>query len=529
MPLANDVPLTPLSFLRRSADVFGDRTGVVSGDGSTVSWAAFHAKADALADAVRAHGTGPDERVAILARNTTDLLAAHYGVPGGGASLIALNTRLSPEEYLTILDDSGARLLLLDPFYADLIAPVVDRLPVDLVVALDDDVQGATTDLTDTAYRDWAAAAVPSGGMAPPSDERAPISVNYTSGTTGRPKGAIYTHRGAYLNSLGMALQMRLTADSAYLWTLPMFHCNGWCFTWAVTAVSATHVCLPKFDAQQALALADEHEITHLCGAPVVLNDMAAVGSTVDLSHGVIAATGGAPPTPRVIETLRSMGVDVVHLYGLTETYGPTAICQSQHGWKELDADEYARKAARQGVRTVNVEQIRVVDDNLVDVPPDGETMGEIVVRSNTVTAGYLNAPDATRRALSGGWLHTGDLAVMHPDGYLEIRDRRKDIIISGGENVSSIEVENVVAAHPAVNEVAVVAAPHPRWGEVPVAFVSLRTGEHASEEELIEFVRQRLAHFKAPKAVRFVELPKTSTGKVQKFELRKAAADVVT
>ena len=526
MSAANDVPLTPLSFLRRNADVFGAKTGVIAGDGAPVTWAELCGEADRLADAFRAHGVGAGERVAMLARNTVDLLAAHYGVPGAGAVLMALNTRLAPEEYAAILDDGDARVLLLDPFYADLIAPVVDRLDVDVVVALDGDVQGAMTDLTDVGYGEWVDAAPSSGGMTPPVDERAPITVNYTSGTTGQPKGALYTHRGAYLNAMGLAVQMRLTADSTYLWTLPMFHCNGWCFTWAVTVVAGTHVCLPRFDAVTALELAVEHRVTHLCGAPVVLNDMAAAGEGVDLSHGVVAATGGAPPTPRVIETMRSMGVEVVHLYGLTETYGPSTICEPQPGWAGLNAGEYARMTARQGVRTVNVEGVRVVDDAMADVPDDGRTMGEIVVRSNTVTAGYLNAPEATEQALAGGWFHTGDLAVMHPDGYLEIKDRSKDIIISGGENVSSIEVENTLAAHPAVSEVAVVAAPHQRWGEVPIAFVALRSGEEATEEQLITFVRDRLAHFKAPKAVRFTELPKTSTGKVQKYTLRRQVTE---
>lgn len=519
MMAVNDVPLSPISFMRRAADVYRDKVALVAGDGAEVSWTALRHRSDRMADALRHQGIRAGERVAILASNDIDLLCAHYGVPGAGGVLVALNTRLSAQEYRHLLGHSGSRVLLVDPAHADRIDAVTDDLGVELVVGL-----GA--DVGDVAYDDWVAAAPVGPGLVGPEDERAPITINYTSGTTGSPKGAIYTHRGAYLNALGQVAEVGLRPDSTYLWTLPMFHCNGWCFTWAVTAVGATHVCLPKFEGARAVDLLRRHGVTHLSGAPVVLADMAAAweADPVPLGSPILAATGGAPPTPRVIETMRRMGVDVVHLYGLTETYGPSVVCEVQPAWQSLDDEAYARRTARQGVRSINVESVRVVDETMQDVPADAATLGEIVIRGNTVTAGYLDAPEATAKAFEGGWFHTGDLAVMHPDGYLEIRDRSKDIIISGGENVSSIEVENTIASHPAVREVAVVAAPHDRWDEVPIAFVTLRPGTTATEQEIIDHVRERLAHFKAPKAVRFTELPKTSTGKVQKYLLRGVA-----
>jgi fatty-acyl-CoA synthase len=355
-----------------------------------------------------------------------------------------------------------------------------------------------------------------------PADENDMIAVNYTSGTTGRPKGVVYTHRGAYLNAVSVALELELTSSSWHLWTLPMFHCNGWSLCWGATAVGATHVCLASFDAQRALDLMARFPVTHLCGAPVVLSELARVGSRNHFMAGrpVRAAVGGAPPTKETIAAVQAMGFRVTHLYGLTETYGPSLVCEDQPGWADLPAAALADKLSRQGVPTISVADVQVADEQLRPVTPDGRTVGEIMVRSNTVAAGYLDDDDASEQAFSGGWFHTGDLGVMHPDGYIELTDRSKDVIISGGENIASVEVEKVLAAHPDVIEVAVVAVPDRQWGERPVAFVTTERDD-LTERELTDFARSRLAHFKAPDRVFFQALPKTSTGKIQKHVLR--------
>ena len=512
---ANRVPLSPLSFLDRAAAVYPSGVGVVTGAGENLGYADLHRHATTLADRLNASGLGTGDRVAILAPNDVPLLAAHYGVPTAGAALVALNTRLAAEEYHYILNHADVALLIVDDELAD-------RLGPDLRTA----VPGLERVLRiggDDSYADWLAQGHPDGRLRLPSTEDAPITVNYTSGTTGRPKGVVYTHRGAYLAALGVALQMHLTPESVYLWTLPMFHCNGWCFTWAVTAAGGSHVCQRKFDADGAIELIERRGVSHFCGAPVVLNSIvnAPRAATVTFAARVTTAVGGAPPSPTVIARAAAMNLDVVHLYGLTETYGPSLVCEPQPSWAGLDRGELAVRTARQGVRTVHVDGVRVVDGSMVDVPADATTIGEIVVRSNTVMAGYLHDEQATREAFRGGWFHTGDLAVRHPDGYVEIRDRAKDIIISGGENISSIEVENVLVAHPAVLEAAVVATAHDHWGEVPVAFVAVHPDAQVDAAELISWVRERLAHFKAPREVHFGELPKTSTGKIRKSELR--------
>jgi fatty-acyl-CoA synthase len=523
--VANQVPLSPVSFLNRSAEVFADDVGVVAGDGTTVTHAGLLGRAARLAGQVRAAGVGQGERVAVLAPNDLPLLEAHYGVPAAGAVLVALNTRLSATEYVEILGHSSAGVLIVDHSLLDRLGDKLrDRVPgLKLVLEV---TQGALSSVADADYETWLAEGDEAERLPLPEHEDLPIALNYTSGTTGHAKGAIYTHRGAYLAALGQALGLGLTPESVYLWTLPMFHCNGWCFTWAVTSTAARHVCMRRFEPAEALRMIGEQRVSHFCGAPVVLNSIVndPAAETASFSHAVTVATGGAPPTPTVIERMGSLGIDVVHLYGLTETYGPSLICERQPSWAELDGAARAAVMARQGVPALQVEGVRVVDEDMADVPADATTMGEVVVRANTVMAGYLDDEEATAHAFRGGWFHSGDLAVRHPDGYVELRDRAKDIIITGGENVSSIEVENVIAAHPGVLENAVVARPDERWGEVPVAFVTPREGAEPTADEVIAWVRDRLAHFKAPRAVHFMTLPKTSTGKVRKTELRQVA-----
>jgi fatty-acyl-CoA synthase len=533
MSLANHVPLSPLSFLGRARRAFPGKIAVVDGDGTEVSYETLAQDCDAMAGALRAEGIRRGDRVAVLDLNTRWLLAAHYGVPGAGAALVAMNSRLAAPEYRDILAHSRARVLLLSPALLPALAvSSADEVPVEKVVLLPaaQDPGRPADEQTllpgARSYAEWLMGG-DSGGVELPGDEDAMIAVNYTSGTTGRPKGVVYTHRGAYLNAVSVALEFGLSASSWHLWTLPMFHCNGWSLTWGVTTVGATNVCLPSFDADRALDLIARYPVTHLCGAPVVLSELARAGSRRSFvaDRLVRAAVGGAPPTKETIAAVQQMGVQVTHLYGLTETYGPSLVCEYQEGWTELPATVLADRLSRQGVPTVSVADVQVADGSLAPVPPDGRTVGEILVRSNTVAAGYLDDEQATAEAFRGGWFHTGDLAVMHPDGYVELTDRSKDVIISGGENIASVEVEKVLTAHPEVLEAAVVAVPDQRWGERPVAFVTTAGGE-ITERELTDFVRGRLAHFKAPDRVYFEALPKTSTGKIQKHVLRAAARE---
>jgi fatty-acyl-CoA synthase len=450
--------LTPLAFLGRAAAVFPDKPAIVSGP-RRLTYREFAQEAVRVAGGLRRLGIGPGDRVAYLSPNVPEMLVGHFAVPLAGGVLVAVNTRLAPAEIHYILDHSGARVLVVHETLLDSIRPIADRLgSVRHVVVI-----GGET-YADLAGEDEVSWSVP--------DENAAISINYTSGTTGRPKGVRYTHRGAYLNALGEVIHSRHTPDSVYLWTLPMFHCNGWCTTWGVTAIGGTHICLPAVDGEEIWRLIDAEGVTHLNCAPTVLVMIMNAPQAHRLARPITATTAGAPPSPTTIRQLTELGFEIIHLYGLTETYGPYAVCEVQPGWPALPEEQRARLLARQGVNMVQADQLRVVDANLVNVPADGVTMGEIVMRGNNVMAGYHDDPEATAAAFQGGWFHSGDLGVMHPDGYVELRDRAKDVIISGGENISTVEVEQAVVSHPAVLETAVVGVPDERWGERPKAFI---------------------------------------------------------
>ena len=515
--------LTPLLFLERSADVFPERVAIVYGD-RRATYAEFAEEAQRLAGALSASGIAPGDRVAYLLPNVPELLVAHFGVPLAQAVLVAINTRLSAAEVETILRHSGARILVADTQLLETIAPDLAACPeLEEVVAVDD--VGSVAPSETTPYADLLARGDGSHRRWRVDDEESVISINYTSGTTGSPKGVMYTHRGAYLNALAEVVHSHHDTDSVYLWTLPMFHCNGWCTTWGVTAIGGRHVCLRAVDPALIWKLLDDEGATHLNAAPTVLISLATHPDAHVLPRRVTVTTAGAPPSPTLIGQISELGARIVHAYGLTETYGPYTVCEWQTEWHEESPERRARLLARQGVAFLGADPIRVVDEEMRDVPRDGETMGEVVMRGNNVMAGYFADPEATERAFRGGWFHSGDLGVWHSDGYIELRDRSKDIIISGGENISTIEVEQAIASHPAVLECAVVAMPHEKWGERPKAFVVLRDDAEVESDELIEHVRGRIARFKAPDEVELVDaLPKTSTGKVQKFVLRELA-----
>jgi fatty-acyl-CoA synthase len=498
--------LTPVSFLRRSAYVFPDNEAVVDGD-RRFTYREFEQRANRLASALRGTGLEKHDRVAFLCPNTSPMLEAHFGVPAAGAILVAVNTRLSSEEIEYILGHSGAKFLFVDGDLAHLIEPL-DLGHIE-IVRIDRDYEGFLDGGSPEPVESWLV------------DEEEPISINYTSGTTGRPKGVMYTHRGAYLNALGEIIETRMGPDSVFLWTLPMFHCNGWCFTWAVTAVGGRNVCLPKVDPGVIWDLIGSEGVTHYNGAPTVHISIVNDPKAHKLEHPITVCAAGAPPSPTLLGQLQDLGFRPTHIYGLTETYGPHTICEWHAEWDALPAGEQARLRSRQGQAYVQADLVRVVDDDMNDIPLDGETMGEVVMRGNNVMKGYFDQPEATTEAFRGGWFHSGDIAVWHPDGYIELRDRKKDIIISGGENISTIEVEQCVARHPAVLECAVVAVPDEKWGERPKAYVTLKPGEDATEQEIIDFCKQHIARFKCPAAIEFGDLPKTSTGKVQKYVLR--------
>ncbi len=502
--------LTPVSFLRRSASVFPEKTAVVHGR-RRYTYRQFEERVNRLASALRAAGMQRHDRVAFLCPNIPPLLEAHFAVPAAGGILVAINIRLNAQEIAYILEHSGARFLFVDAEFLPMVAEATGLQ----VIRVDD------TGAPDDPYEAFLQSGSPEPGPSWLEDEEETISINYTSGTTGKPKGVMYTHRGAYLNALSDVIEMRMSAESVYLWVVPMFHCNGWCFTWGVTAVGGTHVCLRKVDPAAIWEALEREKVTHYAGAPTVHISVVNSPDARRLSHQVSVAIGGAPPSPTLLGQLKELNFRPMHLYGLTETYGPYTVCEWHSEWDQLSLEEQARLVARQGVANVIADPVRVVDLHMHDVPRDGKTMGEVVTRGNDTMKGYYNDPAATATAFEGGWFHTGDVAVWHPDGYIELRDRKKDIIISGGENISTIEVEQTIVRHPAVLECAIIAIPDDTWGERPKAFVTLKPGQSATAEEIIAFCRERMAHFKCPVAVEFGELPKTSTGKIQKYVLR--------
>ncbi|WAS55908.1 acyl-CoA synthetase [Burkholderia ambifaria] len=521
---ANYVPLTPIDFLVRAAEVYGERLAIVHGDVRR-TWGETHTRAKQLASALAQAGVARGDTVAALLPNIPAMVEVHFGVPMAGAVLNTINTRLDISSVLFMLRHGEAKVLIVDTEYADLAHRAAREVPGLKIVSVADAMPADPARFAGaTDYEAFVAGGDPDYAWTPPADEWDAIALNYTSGTTGDPKGVVYHHRGAYLAAISNILEWDMPKHAVYLWTLPMFHCNGWCFPWAVAARAGVNVCLRKFDAKTVFDLIRSERITHYCGAPIVQSAIANAPAEfrAGIDHTVHAMVAGAAPAPAVIAKMKEIGFDLLHVYGLTEVYGPATVCAKQAHWDALPDDERARLNARQGVRYHLEAGATVLDpDTMAPVPADGETLGEIMFRGNICMKGYLKNPKATDEAFHGGWFHTGDLGVLTPDGYIRIKDRRKDIIISGGENISSIEVEDALYRHPAVAVAAVVAMPDPKWGEVPCAFVELREGASATEEEIVAHCKQLLAGFKVPKAVRFGELPKTSTGKIQKFQLR--------
>ncbi|MBX3219193.1 MAG: acyl-CoA synthetase [Labilithrix sp.] len=520
---ANFVPLTPMSFLGRAAEVHPERVAIIHG-ALRQSWRETDERCRRLASALRRRGIGRGDTVAALMPNVPALIEAHFGVPMSGAVLNALNTRLDAESLAFMLMHGEAKALLVDRELAALASSAVNRLGRDILVV---DVEAPELDLPPTSelsYEALLAEGDPSFVYAGPEDEWDAICLNYTSGTTGDPKGVVYHHRGACLNAISNILEWDLPKHPVYLWTLPLFHCNGWCFAWTIAARAGTNVCLRKVDAKAVLDLIREHRVTHYCGAPVVHSMIASAADEHEhrITHRVSAMVAGAAPPAAMLEAMENAGFDLTHVYGLTETYGPAAVCEKHEAWNALPLTERARLNARQGVRYHLQEIVSVLDPaTMRPVPADGETMGEVMFRGNITMKGYLKNPSATKAAFAGGWFHTGDLGVRSPDGYVKVKDRSKDVIISGGENISSLEVEDALCRHPAVLAAAVVAQPDPKWGETPCAFIELRPNAEVATEALIAFCRERLSGFKVPRTVIFGPLPRTSTGKVQKFELR--------
>ena len=522
---ANHVPLSPLSFLVRSAKVYPARIALVHGE-LRQTWAQTYRRCRQLASALARRGVGVGSTVAAMLPNTPAMFEAHFGVPMAGAVLNTLNTRLDPEAIAFMLDHGGAQVLLTDREFSDTIARALTLMngPLPTVVDVDDALHIGGELIGEIGYEAFLQQGDPEFVWALPADEWDAVALNYTSGTTGNPKGVVTHHRGAYLNAVSNVVTWEMPRHAVYLWTLPMFHCNGWCFPWTMALQAGTSICLRRVDPALIFPLVREHRVTHMCGAPIVygllVNAPAALREGI--THRVEGLIAGAAPPAAIIEGCERIGIDITHVYGLTEVYGPAAVCAKQEEWADLPIEERARLNARQGVAYPLQEAVTVVNpETLLPVPADGETIGEIVFRGNIVMKGYLKNPAATQEAFAGGWFHTGDLAVMFPDGYVKIKDRSKDVIISGGENISSVEVEDVLYRHPSVLVAAVVAKPDAKWGEVPCAFVELRDGAAPAEADIIDFCRQHMARFKVPKQVVFGVLPKTSTGKIQKFVLR--------
>ncbi|PWB19534.1 acyl-CoA synthetase [Comamonas sp. JNW] len=527
---ANHTPMTPLGFIARSAEVYPERLAIIHGE-LRQTWAQTYARCRQLASALQQHGIGKNDTVAVMLPNTPPMVEAHFGVPMAGAVLNTLNTRLDPQTIAFMLEHGEAKALIVDPEYASVVAKALalrqSQAPI-LLVDVEDALYGEASErLGNLSYEALLAQGDAGFDWQLPGDEWDAIALNYTSGTTGNPKGVVYHHRGAAVNAISNVLEWDMPKFAVYLWTLPMFHCNGWCFPWTVALRAGVNVCLRRVDAQAIFAAIKHHGVSHYCGAPIVHSLL--VNAPAALKEGVPAGVkcmvAGAAPPAAMIEGMEQLGFDLTHVYGLTEVYGPVMVCAQQPDWQGMDVGERARLNARQGLRYHLQRDAQVRDpETLAPVPQDGQTMGEIMLRGNIAMKGYLKNPEATQEAFRGGWFHTGDLAVQDPDGYIKIKDRSKDIIISGGENISSIEVEDVLYRHPAVLAAAVVAKPDARWGETPCAFVELKPGAQVSAEDIVAHCKKHLAGFKIPRAVVFGELPKTSTGKIQKFELRKQA-----